>query len=137
MQDELIDLDDVTKLENSDVFLLTPLSTRVEESYPELLMGLSFESNLDLTVIERTGYTILDVLSDIGGILSVLISGAAIPLSLWNHNNFDYALVTRFFKLKSSEKTYTEFVPTKFCNLCEYIFFCEKCCLRDRKYRGM
>ena len=67
-------------------------------------MGLSFENNLNLTVIERTGYTILDVLSDIGGILSVLISGFAIPLSFWNHNYFDYALVALFFKLKSNEK---------------------------------
>ena len=40
----------------------------MEEAYPEMLIGLSFESSLDLTIIERTGYTILDVLSDIGGI---------------------------------------------------------------------
>ena len=84
----------------------------------------------------------------------MLISGFAIPLSFWNHNNFDNALVALFFKLKSAEKKtpgkvynhqqnvkpqYTEFVPTKFCNLCEYISECLpcKCCKRDRKYLGM
>ena len=103
MQDELVNLDDITLLENSDVFQLTPKSTRAQENYEPLLLGLSFESNLNLTVIERTGYTVLDVLSDIGGILSVLISGFAIPLSFWNHNNFDNALVALFFKLKSAE----------------------------------
>ena len=90
----------------------------------------------------------------------MLASGVLIVLSFWNHNNFDYALVTRFFKLKSVEnqttsrkkaydhtqpEKYTEFVPTKFCNFCEYIFEslpferCKKCCpcKRDRKYIGM
>ena len=61
--------------------------------------------SMDQRMVTRVGYTILDVLSDIGGILSVLISGFAIPLSFWNHNYFDYALVALFFKLKSNEKT--------------------------------
>ena len=68
MQDELVDLDDITNLANSEVFKLTLQASRAQEVHPELIVGLSFEFSLDLTVIERTGYTVLDVLSDIGGI---------------------------------------------------------------------
>ena len=68
MQDELVDLDDITNLENSEVFKFTLQASRPQEVHPELIVGLSFEFSLDLTVIERTGYTVLDVLSDIGGI---------------------------------------------------------------------
>ena len=67
-------------------------------------MSLSFETSLDQTVIQRVGYTLLDLLSDIGGIQSILVSGIAILLSIWNYNNFDNHFLTNFFKLKVENK---------------------------------
>ena len=42
--------------------------------------------NLDQIVIERSGYTLLDLLSDVGGLQGILISGISLILSISNHN---------------------------------------------------
>ena len=65
--------------------------------YPESYVMFSFELDLDKKVIERTVYTILDVLSDIGGIWSVLVWAVFTLLSVFNYNKFDDAIITRFF----------------------------------------
>ena len=61
---------------------------------------LSFEFDLDLTVIQRIGYTIPDLLSDIGGIEALFFSLLSGILTFWNHNNFDNHLLSKFFKFK-------------------------------------
>ena len=48
----------------------------------------------------REGYTILDYLSDIGGMQSMILSGFALFLSLWNYNYFDDHLVSRLYKFE-------------------------------------
>ena len=53
-------------------------------------MDIGIELNLDRKTIARTGYTFLDVLSDIGGIQSILVSGMVIFLGIWNYKHFDY-----------------------------------------------
>ena len=39
-------------------------------SYNEkhLIEGVMIQMSLDLTVVERTGYTVLDILADVGGL---------------------------------------------------------------------
>ena len=59
--------------------------------------------NLDYTTVTRSGYTILDVLSDVGGIMSILFSAMSMFLSAWNYNHFDNFLVSRLFKVHRSE----------------------------------
>ena len=54
--------------------------------------------NLDLKVIQRTGYTVLDILSDVGGIQSILFSGMSLLLSIWNYNYLDSYLISQLFK---------------------------------------
>ena len=54
---------------------------------------------MDLTIIERTGYTIVDLFSDIGGIQSFLSSIIGIFLSFWNHNYLDNYLVSKLFNV--------------------------------------
>ena len=56
--------------------------------------------DLDSYNVERSGYNILDLLSNIGGILGMLISIAHLITSIFNYNNFDDYLVTQLFKLK-------------------------------------
>ena len=55
--------------------------------------------NMNLKMVARDGYTILDFLSDIGGILGLLVSGITYILVLWNYNHFENFMVTRLFKL--------------------------------------
>ena len=44
------------------------------------MFGVTFEMSLDLLIVSRNGYTMLDILSDVGGIESILISGISLFL---------------------------------------------------------
>ena len=63
----MIDLDDLTELENDTLFEFEKLPTRpnFEKNSP---LAISVEMNLDINAITRQTYTVLDYLSDIGGI---------------------------------------------------------------------
>ena len=55
--------------------------------------------NMNLELIQRNGYTVLDLLSDIGGILEIMTIVISYFLAFWNYNYFENFLVTRLFKL--------------------------------------
>ena len=57
--------------------------------------------DLNQKVISRSGYTVLDLISDIGGMQGVLISFFAIIVGVWNHNMIDNHLVSRLYMLES------------------------------------
>ena len=63
---------------------------------------LSFEINPDQIVVERQIYTMLDLLADIGGFLSIIMSGISVLLSKLNYKSFEYHFLTNFFKMKQS-----------------------------------
>ena len=63
-----INLDELTELENSGVFKLEKLPRMPYEEKSKFVAGLTFEMNLDVLIISRTGYTVLDMFSDVGGI---------------------------------------------------------------------
>ena len=50
---------------------------------------------------DRTGYTVLDILSDVGGLQGILISVISFSLSILNHSHLDGHLVSKLFKSKS------------------------------------
>ena len=54
--------------------------------------------NLDQILIERSGYTVLDILSDVGGLQGILISGISFILGIFNYNYLENYLVYRLFK---------------------------------------
>ena len=70
-----------------------------------MLMQFSFELNFDQKVIERSIYTWLDLLSDIGGILSIFMGGISFALAIFNYKNFEYHFLQNFFRIKSSKAT--------------------------------
>ena len=93
----MINLDEVTELNDSSIFRLERDKIWLSYSEKELLLGFSIQMNLDQILIGRTGYTILDVLSDVGGLQSILISGISLLLSILNHNFLDSYLVSKLF----------------------------------------
>ena len=95
----MLNLDSMTELEDSSVFYFEPMSTRPYEKDNIVQMEINIEMNLDLTVISREGYTILDFLSDIGGMQGMIFSGLAVALTFLNYNYFDDYLITKLFKL--------------------------------------
>lgn len=111
-------------------------------------MDISIEMNLDYTTLARTGYTTLDVLSDVGGIQSLLVSFFSILLGILNYNNFYNNMASRLYKVQRApsstnqhEKTsfHYNMQPTRFLNCFEWLFdslprFLRcKCCRKMRK----
>lgn len=68
-------------------------------------MDLTIEYNLNQTIIARDGYTYFDILSDIGGMQSILISFIVIFISIWNYNMLDNFLVTRLYKVNKPKSS--------------------------------
>ena len=60
--------------------------------------------NLDLTVISRNGYQILDLFSDVGGLRAALLAGISFLLKIWNFNYLDSYMASKLFKLRELEE---------------------------------
>ena len=114
-------------------------------------MNISAEMSLDKIEIERSAYTFLDLLSDVGGINAILISIFAGFLSIINYNHFDSFMASRLFKLKKEDadtvfyKNYFDrsnfFKPSKLTNILDYLMDslpqCLVCCKRNRDQEGL
>lgn len=87
LQDKIVALDEITELENSNLFRLERMPARPFEFFEEDVMGVGIELDLDLRRIERSNYTILDVLADVGGLSSVTTVFATGLLAVLNFNN--------------------------------------------------
>ena len=79
--------------------------SRPEERVSNLVVLLSFEMDLNQYSIERAGYNILDMLSNIGGIQGLLVSFFLTILSVFNYKNFDNVMAAQFYKLKIDRNT--------------------------------
>ena len=86
LQDEIINLDEITELRDSRVFRIQGLPTKSYEKDYEVQLDMTIEMNLNQLVVARDGYTGLDLLSDVGGMESILISGCLILLGIWNYH---------------------------------------------------
>ena len=151
LQDELINLDDLTELEDTTVFQLEQLPNKSYEKDYDVQVDITIEMNLNQLVIVREGYTIFDFLSDIGGMQGILISFAAIFLGVWNYHFMDNFLVTRLYRLGQIklQRTSEEFgkqqlvlTNSSLRSICDY--FCEKlpsccqCCFqKSQQARGL
>lgn len=92
-------MDDLTELDDDSLFRLKPLPLRPYEKDFDVQMDITIEMDLTLNILARSGYTVLDLLSDIGGMQSILISTFAILLGILNYNHFDTYLASRLFKI--------------------------------------
>ena len=115
-----------------------------------MIMIISFELDPDRTVVQRNIYTILDLLSNIGGFTSILISALSFLIALWNYKNYEYHFLTHFFKKKALKTAANKkfnahvnnnenFVPKNICNIQEYLLDLipclnkVKCCRRNSR----
>lgn len=86
LQDLAVNLDQVTELRDSSVFSIKYSHNVFRPLELDLIRGIQLQLNRDLTVIQRTGYTVLDLLSDVGGLQGVLASGVSLLLSVLNND---------------------------------------------------
>ena len=106
-----------------------------------------FEVNLDKHVILREHYNILDLLGEVGGVQTILISFFQFILYLINYHHFDTFMASKLYKIKKLEdeeqksKTYFErsdyFKPGKCRNLYDFMLDSLhdrlKCCKESRQ----
>lgn len=72
------------------------------------MLDVTVEMNLNQVVTAREGYNLLDLLSDVGGMQGLLISGCAFWLGIWNYHFLDNFLVTKLYRLSTAELTKQE-----------------------------
>ena len=68
LQDMVVNLDDLTRISNDNIFEIEKIQTRTYEKDYDVQMDVTVEMNLSVNNVERAGYNFLDLLSDIGGI---------------------------------------------------------------------
>ena len=76
------------------------MPSRSYEKDADTWFDLTIEMNLNLELIQRNGYTVLDLLSDVGGILEISTIVITYFLAFWNYNYFENYLVTRLYKIE-------------------------------------
>ena len=52
-------------------------------------MNVIIEMNLNAKIVERSGYTFLDLLADVGGAKEMLFSGFAMVVAFFNYKHYD------------------------------------------------
>ena len=70
---------------------------RAFEKDVNVAMDITIEMNRDQVTLSRNVYTILDVLADIGGIQSIIVSVIVIFSSFWNYGHFDSNMAKQLF----------------------------------------
>ena len=89
------------------------MNPRPYETDPNIVTSIVFEMNLDLEAISRTGYSVLDMLSDVGGVEAILVNFFGIMLGFWNYKSLDNYLVSRLYQLSNSVDSQKSFSPPK------------------------
>lgn len=108
-----MNLDQITELADSSVFKMEDMPFRPADHIEHQIFGFMFEMSLDLLVVARNGYNVLDLLSDVGGIESIIISGIGIFLSVFNYKHFDSYMVSQLYQSADNKP----FTPTKVSNI--------------------
>ena len=110
--------------------------------------------NLDVIDVRRQNYNILELMSDIGGIQGLLVSGFAFLVSIWNYKMFDNNMVCNLYKLERASELDTRHLKDTFKEsdymkprllynpkdyfrdaLPSWVFFCKRC-KHDRLEKG-
>ena len=102
LQDLFVNLDEITELEDTSVFEIKYTGQRPYEKDPNLVTSLIIENNLDQLFISRVGYTSLDLMSDVGGLLGVCLGGLAIIAGIINYDFMSNYLATKLYKIKNN-----------------------------------
>ena len=74
------------------------MPTRPYERDPLSVIRISIEHTKDKAVIERVNYTFLDVLSDVGGLSSVIAMVFASILSISNYNSLNEHMINKLYR---------------------------------------
>ena len=114
-------MNEITLKDDDSLFKVESMPIRSQEKDLNVQMDIMIEMNLDMGLLARNGYTFIDVLSDIGGIQSILISVISILIGLFNYNHFDTYMAARLFKIRPKDglmgEQQKEIQPTQYGNI--------------------
>ena len=130
---------------------MEPIAARQYSSDDSGVMDISIEMNLDQTYLIRQCFDILDLLSDVGGIQTIMLVLTSVVISVLNYGNFDTFMASRLFKIKRESAVDVDglnifeqsdyFRGSKCSNLKLYLMDCLPrrlvCCKRSYKERGI
>ena len=95
-----VNLDEVTELQDSTLFRPRQTQWRAFEKDKAFINAITFEMDFDLQVVERDIFTILDLLADLGGLTSILISGFAGIVAIFNWDGVvDNFLIKKLYSM--------------------------------------
>ena len=100
-------LNDVTLTPIEDLFTLNKKEILPYEFKDQVWISVTIEMDLILKTYERTGYTLFDLLSDIGGLSGILMTFFTSFMAIWNYNSLDNLLVQSLFKTNKEDKVQT------------------------------
>ena len=151
LQDLRFNFDDLTVLEDDKLFKFEPIAARSYAAENYGVMDISIEMNLDQTYQIRECYDMLNLLSDVGGLQTIMIIISSLFISVFNYENFDTFLASRLFKIKFESETDADgknifeqsdyFRGSKWSNFKLYLMNClprrAVCCKRSYQERGI
>lgn len=103
LQDVPINLDDITALKDSSVFVFEPLKNRPYELEDTFVAGISVEMNLDQKTLKRLHYSLLDAFAEIGGLSKLLNTTMTILAYILSYDRIEAFLASRLYKIKPQE----------------------------------
>ena len=91
------------------------------------------QMSMDQTLIVRSGYTVLDLLSDVGGLQGILIAGISIILSTLNHNHLGNYLASQLYRSDEFVLRSTQTQSVKQFCISKFLPKRLVCCHKDRQ----
>ena len=99
LQDFRYNFDILTEKETDAPFEVNQIAWRAYEQRAETIMIITLEHNLDLRRIERSYYTFVDVLSDVGGLQGIQNAIATFLIGLFYRDTVREHLITRLYDM--------------------------------------
>ena len=86
-------LNDITETDVNGLFSLNTKLLLPYEKNDSTCISVTIEMDPNLTLYERSVYTVFDMLSDLGGLNGILMTICGIICATWNYNAFDNRMV--------------------------------------------
>ena len=103
LQDRLVQYGELTEIAEDQIFRKKEEGVKVVKRERDLLVEIYFELDYDKTVIERQIYTVLDFLSDIGGIQSIFMIIFSVVLFTVNYKRPEAFIASKLYKIKRTD----------------------------------
>ena len=68
-----------------------------------IIVNIQFEVSLDRVIVIRDGYTVIDIVSDLGGISSIFMAVFSLIIQIFHSNTLDEFLISKLYLKQNKE----------------------------------